>query len=344
MWPASGRPLRVEAAALGGRPVAFMVAGPWRTPWRMPDTTSGMSTTYAVMLLAMAVAILTGAGVLAMRNIRDGRGDRRGAMRLAGYMTAVLLALWLCTVHLVVDLLLIATFLVAVCTAVFCGVLLWTIYLALEPLVRRHWPQVLVSWTNVLSGRVADPVVGRDVLIGVALGVWFSVLFRVVALAFTREAVVAFVGDLGGANVLLGVRSTAGAVLGEAPYAIRNVLLYFFMLFAMRVVLRRQWPAAMAFTVFFAILNALGRGPHWVNAVVGLLYYGSGAFVIVRWGLLPFAVGTFVNSLLFDIAATSDVSAWYFADNMLLIGIVVALAFWGFSKAVAGDIQKAQPV
>ena len=29
-WPDSGRPLRVEAAALGGRPVAFMAAGPWR--------------------------------------------------------------------------------------------------------------------------------------------------------------------------------------------------------------------------------------------------------------------------------------------------------------------------
>ena len=29
-WPGSGRPLRVEAAALGGRPVAFMLIGPWR--------------------------------------------------------------------------------------------------------------------------------------------------------------------------------------------------------------------------------------------------------------------------------------------------------------------------
>ena len=40
-WPESGQPLRVEAAALGGRPVAFMLAGPWQKPWRMPDDTSG---------------------------------------------------------------------------------------------------------------------------------------------------------------------------------------------------------------------------------------------------------------------------------------------------------------
>ena len=36
-WPESGRPLRVEAAALGGRPVAFMLIGDWQKPWRMAD-------------------------------------------------------------------------------------------------------------------------------------------------------------------------------------------------------------------------------------------------------------------------------------------------------------------
>ena len=154
----------------------------------MSDPSESATSIYLVVLLALALLILVGAGFLAMRNIRDGRGDRRGAIRLGLYMTAVLLALWICNVHLVADVLVIVTFLVAVCTAVFYGVLIWTLYLALEPLVRRHWPQVLVSWTNVLTGRAADPVVGRDVLIGVALGVWFSVLFRALALVFTGES------------------------------------------------------------------------------------------------------------------------------------------------------------
>jgi hypothetical protein len=291
-----------------------------------------------VLLLTLAVLIIAGAGYLAMRNIRDGRGDRRGAIRLASYMTAILLALWLCTSHLVADVLLIVTFLIAVCTAVFYGVMIWTIYLALEPLVRRHWPQVLVSWTNLLTGRAGDPVVGRDVLIGVAFGVWFAVLFRGLAMIFTGDYVLAFIGDLGAANVLQGLRSTLGSALGEAPYAIRNVLLDFFILFVMRVVLRRGWLAAVGFTAFFTVLQALGREPVWVNVLIGLLYYGSGAFVIVRWGLLPFAVGSFVNSLLFDIAGTSDTSAWYFGDNLVLIGIVAALALWGFWKAVPREL------
>ena len=94
-------------------------------------------------------------------------------------MAAVLMAVWLCKVHLVGSLGLLAMFLIAVCTSVFYGVLLWTIYVALEPFVRKHWPQVLVSWTNLLAGRVGDPVVGRDVLLGTALGVAWALMVRV---------------------------------------------------------------------------------------------------------------------------------------------------------------------
>jgi serine/threonine-protein kinase len=337
VWPESNRPLRVEAAVLGARPVAFMLAGPWRKPWRMPEPSGGSSTAYAVLLLSTSVFILIGAGMLARQNVREGRGDRRGAVRLAGCMTSVLLALWLCRVHLVASLGALATFLLAVCTSVFYGVLLWMVYLALEPFVRRHWPQVLVSWTNVLSGRVRDGVVSRDVLIGVALGIWFSLLLRGVALASIGESPVAFPGSV---DVLLGLRSTIGEVFEEAPYAIRNVLLYFFILFVLRVILRRQWAGAVAFTAFFTILNALGNDHAWIGALVGCLYFGTAAVVILRWGLLPFTVAAFVNALLFDVTATLDTSAWYFGNMMLLLTIVVALAVWAFYTSVAADIWK----
>ena len=85
-----------------------------------------------------------------------------------------------------------------------------------------------------------------------------------------------------------------GVVLEEAVYAIRNVLFYFFVLFVLRVLLRNQWAAAIAFTAFWTIFNALGNDRAWVGALVGLLFFGTAAFVILRWGLLSFAVGTFV--------------------------------------------------
>ena len=329
-WSDSGRPLRVEAAALGGRPVAFMLIDEAQKPWRMADATSGGTTAYIVLLLGATIVILIGAAILARQNIREGRGDRRGAARLAAYVTGVLLALWVCQVHVSSSLGLFALMLLAVCTSVFYGVLLWTVYLALEPFVRRHWPRVLVSWTNVLTGRASDPVVGRDTLIGVALGIWFALLFRSIT-AFNGDGPVNFPGDV---DILLGLRSTIGVVLAEGLYAIRNVLMYFFILFVLRMVLRSQWAAMIAFTAFFTLLNALGNDRVWLGGVIGLLYFGTAALVIVRFGgLLAFVVGAFVSALLFDVILTLDSSAWYFGNTLFVLAVVAALTGWAFYTA-----------
>jgi serine/threonine-protein kinase len=306
VWPGSKRPLRVEAAALGGRPVAFMLAGPWQTPWRTPEPANAGTTVFLLLLMCMAVAVLVIGVVLARNNLRQNRGDRRAAARLAVSITALLLGLWGSSVHLVLASGLLATFLLAVCTSVFYGALLWTVYIALEPFVRRHWPQVLVSSTNVLSGHVADPVVGR--------------------------------------GVLLGLRQAAGVVFEEAVYAVRNVLFYFFVLFVLRVLLRNQWAAAIAFTVFWTIFVALGSQPAWEGAVVGFLLFGSTAFVVLRWGLLSLAVGLFVVELLLDPPVTLDASAWYFGNMLLLLAIVVGLTVWSFYTSLGGRVWSAQPL
>jgi hypothetical protein len=334
-WPESGRPLRIEAAAFGGRPVAFMVMGPWQKPWRMSDTLSDTVSAYAFFILFAVVAILIGAAILARNNTREGRGDRRGAARLAVYVTSGLMAIWVCQVHVSGPLELVATFLVAVCTSVFYGMLLWTVYLALEPFVRRHWPHVLVSWTSVLTGRTSDSVVGRDVLIGVALGVWFALMFRTLAVV-NNEGPFTFPGEV---DLLLGLRSTLGVVLQEGFYSIRNVVMYFFILFVLRMTLRRQWAAVIGFTAFFTVLGALGNDRMWLGGLQGLLYAGSAAFVIVRFGgLLAFVVGTFVSALLFDVLITRDTSAWFFGETMLLVTIVAALTLWGFYTSIGGRL------
>jgi hypothetical protein len=329
-WPDSGRPLRVEAAGFGGRPVAFMLISDWQKPWRMADETGGESATYVVLLFGVTLVVLAGAAILARRNMREGRGDRRGAARLATFISAVLMILWLCDVHATASIELFALFLLAICTSVFYGVLLWTIYVALEPFVRRHWPRALVSWTNVLTGRASDAVVGRDALVGVALGVWFALFARVVY-ALGGDGPVNFPGEV---EMLPGLRSTIGVVLQEALYAIRNALLYFFILFVLRMLLRSRWAAVIAFTAFFTVLNALGNERVWIGAALGLLYFGIAAFVIVRvGGLVAWVVGFFVSNLLFDVIPTLDSSAWYLGSNVLVLAIVVLLAVWAIYTA-----------
>jgi Protein kinase domain len=333
-WPESGRPLRIEAAAIGGRPVAFMVTGPWGKAGRMPEASQGRENAIVLVLFVLTLGILTGAAMLARHNVREARGDRQGAGRLAAFTFAVMILVWACQVHVVASLGLPAMFLIALCTSVFYGVLLWTIYLALEPYVRRHWPQVLVSWTNVLSGHLRDPIVGRDVLVGVALAVVWVLLLRGVDLA-TSRSLASFPGAM---ELLTGVRSTLGLLLQGVPYAIRNVLFYFFLLFVLRVLLRSQWAAAAAFTAMFAVLGALGSSDQPVsNALLAILYFGIGAVAVLRWGLLTYTVGVFLSDLLLKLPATLDTSAWYFGNMLLIVGIAVGFAFWGAYTAVPHD-------
>ena len=83
-WPESGRPLRVEAAALGGRPVAFMLG---RTVAEAvahaPASPARVNVTIITCCPRSPFGILSAAGLLALKNLRSGRGDRRGAARLA---------------------------------------------------------------------------------------------------------------------------------------------------------------------------------------------------------------------------------------------------------------------
>jgi len=48
----------------------------------------------------------------------------------------------------------------------FGAIVVWSLDMALDPVVRRRWPHMLISWTRLLSGRFGDPLIARDVLIG----------------------------------------------------------------------------------------------------------------------------------------------------------------------------------
>jgi len=184
-------------------------------------------------------------------------------------------------------------------------------------------------------------VVGRDVLFGTALGVTLVLTVRGVDLWTGGKGFASFPGAT---ELLEGMRSTVGVVLQAVPSAMRNVLLYFFLLFVLRVFLRSQWAAAVAFATFFAVLSALGNDDEpWTNAVMGFLYFGSGAFVVLRWGLLAYAVGVFVTELLMKLPATLDTSAWYFGNMALLVAIALGLASWGLYAALRGHSPLSAP-
>jgi hypothetical protein len=195
-----------------------------------------------------------------------------------------------------------------------------------------------VSWTSILTGRIRDAVVGRDVLVGVVLGVAWVLMLRGVDLVTDARAFANFPGAM---ELLTGLRSTLGIVLQGVPYAMRNVLFNFFMLFLLRVLLRNEWAAAAAFALLWAALGGLSTADHpWSGALISLLYFGSGAIAVLRFGLLPYAVAVFISELLLKLPATLDTSAWYFGNMLLLVFIAVALAGWGLYTSVLRPIRQ----
>jgi serine/threonine-protein kinase len=174
-------PVRIEAAALRGKPVAFERILPSDASWSAESMADEKAKDAArsditnAIMLTLLIALLAGAVFLALRNSRLGRGDRRGALRMAGFVFAMRLVNWLIAGHHVAGDDDVILSVVALSGALFLGALTWVLYMALEPYVRRLWPESMVGWSRLLAGRFRDPLVGRDVLVGMTLGVALQV-------------------------------------------------------------------------------------------------------------------------------------------------------------------------
>ena len=322
-------PLRVEAAALRGKPIAFMLMGPWTSPWRepAPDSQQGV----LILLVGLTIVVLAAAPWLAWRNWKQGRGDRRGAQRLAILIFCVQMAVWLMRAHFSGPLSAFGLFLVALATSLFYALVIWTVYLAAEPYVRRRWPQTLISWTSALGGGLRDPIVGRDVLIGSAQGACISVVNLLLNSSTKPEQVSPLFGSIAPLN---GLRSTLGAMLVELPQGIRGVVLFVFLLFLLRVLLRNQWLAGAGFALIFGALNFLQGG--WLAGAASVAVYGLMALVMLRWGMLACCAGIFLGNIAAKGVLTTYAGEWFFANVLLVFLTVLSLTVWGAWTSLGG--------
>jgi serine/threonine protein kinase len=335
-WIGTGkRPLRVEGASLRGRAVFFAIIRPWNQPSGQDGGQTSMQEMVVFSILgALVVVVCLGAALLARRNLAQQRGDRRGAFRLAFFFFGMQMLLWLARGHFAASFGAFGTFLVALCTSVFYAVVIWTVYIALEPYVRRRWPQTLISWSSLLIGRVRDPVVGRDVLIGVAVASGVDLIGALADL--WKRYLGPWTPNLDSSEVLAGVRGTLGTCLSGGAHAIRETLFFFFLIFLLRLVLRNQWVAAAAFALILSAQN-LGSANHPIlNGATSFVILCGLSFVVLRWGVLALAIALLVSNLIGNAPITSQTSAWYFPGAVFMLACALALTAWAFHTAIAG--------
>jgi hypothetical protein len=328
--PGTTYPLRIEAASFLGRPVFFKLIGPWTRPTSSLTTSE---TARIVILMTFSIIIFVVPGWLAWRNISSGKADRRGAFRLSFVIFCAHILLWIFLGHFTAGFGEFSLFVMALEGALFNGAIVWTMYLALEPYVRRHWPQTIISWTRLINGQLRDPAVGRDALFGVAMGTLW-VLFFVIR-AFATRAFGAVPG-LNNTAYLEGARSTVGAWMIQVPGSVRATLIFFFLLFILRVLLRNQWLAAAAFTALWTLIQSLGTQHPAIEIPLQVAIYAICAVALVRFGLVTLAAAVFTADTLGNVPISTNPAIWYFGSTVFVMGIVILLAAWSFHAATAG--------
>jgi serine/threonine-protein kinase len=329
--------VRLEAAALRGRPVYFEAIFPWSKPAR---TTAPMLTTTersaVVLFVVVAAALIVAAAVLASRNVRSGRGDRRGAFRLSAFIFACMFVAWFFAERHVASLGEAMLLVMALSWALLAAGCCWVGYLATEPFIRRQWPQVLVSWTRLLGGRVRDPQVGRDVLIGCAAGSVTAVLglAGIMAPSWFGLAPEVVPADIIGA--VYGLQRVVPLLVWRSAQSVFTGLTAVLVLVVLRVALGRRWPAIAAFIVLVSIAYSISSEHFWINFAATLVLHTFFTLLLVRVGLLAAVIAFYVSGLFVLFPVTVEFSRWYAGAGVSALLLLAAMATFGFVNAVRG--------
>jgi serine/threonine-protein kinase len=331
--------IRVRGATLGGRVVQFQVEHGWHAPAVPPSLLRRIN---AMVINLLVIGLLVGAVFLARANVRQGRGDLKGAKRFAGCILLLFVLWWaLGAAHASGG-----TVFVQLLVRVGLGLLqagaIWGVYLALEPFVRRRWPDLLVSWTRLLDGRWRDPLVGRDLVLGSALAMALVLLdgLTVAAPAFVGGQVPYLQPPL---DPLLGGR-LALAGIAQFQLTIFVAMLILLVLTLARFVLKRDW-AAFVTAALFSTAVFLGNAVNANLQTVFLLVFAV-LFValLMRFGLLAGMVALVVHAPLAHTAVTVDFGSWHADPTLYAVGLVVVVTLYGFVVSFGGRSMLGDPV
>jgi predicted Ser/Thr protein kinase len=332
IWPGTTTPLRVEAAAWHGKPVYFQLIGDWTETERMPSEEARSKV--LVLLVVFLLVLLAAAVWLARRNYLQQKGYPEGALRLAFLIFILQMLVWIFNAHFVPSLGTFGLFVLATSGALFTSAVFYVVYLAIEPYVRRRWPHAIISWSRLMSGRIRDPLVGRDVLYGVILGISWSLIFEVMFLSLKH---IGATPDLSSWEFLMGPRLALGTCLSHLALSIESTLGFFFLMFVFRVILRNPWLAAVAFVAFWTATKAYDNHHFLLIVPAYVAVYSIAAFVVLRFGFVALAVGIFTVDLLANIPITTDLSSWYIGSSIFVLLLVAAMAVWGCYAALGGQ-------
>ena len=332
-----GGVLHVEAAAHRGLPVGFRVTGPGEPI--VPRTTPYFQRRgWRSLVNATATLLILSTLLLARRNLRAGRGDRRGAWRLFCVAMSALVLAWIISAkHYTALNIENDRLLEFIAHALTNAGTTWALYIALEPFVRRYSPSVLISWTRIFAGELLDARVGRDVLIGVSIGIGVALInvgFNLLWSGGTRGQPRAT-----SLQFLLGAPTALGYMLRLIPNNLQNGLFFAVAFGVGRAVTGRVWGGivAAAGLLTFFIFGESGGDAVFVRLIFVAAFVGLMLSSLFFGGLLSLVIAFFVNQILNNAPMTLQPSMPYASAAFAAMLIVFGLAVFGYYASRKGQ-------
>ncbi len=357
--PELGLPVRIEAAATGGRPTLFECILPSSPNWiepGSPGSNTGLeapakaSGGFAVIFWrSLLLAMLFVPFFLATRTLRLGRGDRRGANRFAAGVFTLRVLWWFFAGHhiprLEYELFLLGN---AVARSLFVAAMAWVFYMAIESHARRLWPGILISWSRLLAGRVRDPLVGQHLLMGVTWGLLVVLPVRMLyflipqwlgwpdpPMPVTHPFWPFFAPTT---DPLLGTRVAFAAVTSSLMGTLWGSFGILAVLIGLLALVRKKWLAIPLLVLFVGPNTPAAQisGHSWLGVTIGMLMAALFSWVFVRFGLLATVTSMFTLWIFFVFPITLDPTAPYFGTSLFALAIVAALAGFGAWTSAGG--------
>ena len=284
--------LQLELAANKGQPVYMRFGAP------RIDSQQELPPAFGFVLIVTVVAIFTVAIRLAWRNWRTGRADRRGAVRVFLFVVITSFLYWVLQAHHVLGPGEMVMAMETIARALLRATVITAAYVGLEPYARRQWPRTLVGWNRVLNGRVRDPIVGRDLLLGVMAGVAAQL-----AGSFWLAAGVPRQLSLAAAPVLdissgpfplrplMGLQVAMGQVCRELTIGlVCGFVATLLFVYVLRAIFRSQWLSCVLFVLFFTAPSIVKQDyvaastiSIWTTIALLSLFRAGVLTVVVAW-------------------------------------------------------------
>ncbi len=319
----------IDIAQWKGRVTQVRFIWPWNRNGAPPTRNPFMAQLRGFLdPLLESIALICGC-LLAHRNWKLQRGDRRGAFLIGAFAVTVRLFYWFCAAHFVPSGVMLDFFGEALAAALKLGLFLTVIYLALEPELRARWPHSIITWSRLLAGNWRDSQVAAHVLIGaaVAAAMWTAVLFRA-----SLEVAQNGLESSDGLYLLEGARKWLGSTVIRLDSSMEQGLLIFFAICGLRILLRNQWLVSLVGAALFTILE--GDLSNATNLPVEFATYMI-LFTILIWLLLRYGLVVSISAVFFvnTMSGTTlgtDLTAWYVPvalASVLTVAIPVVFAF-----------------